>query len=181
MYFCIINFFSYFNTAVEIYFIKKFIEENKDKIDALNIVCTRPKELTREALKSLSLELDLHKYTEVQLNTAWKELRNEDITADIITFIRRLAIGSPLISHEQRIKNAVAKLSRNHYFSKIELDWLNRIEKQMLSDNILNKETFESSAFKTKGGYKAMDKIFGNKLEEIIAEVNDYLYEDWSA
>jgi type I restriction enzyme R subunit len=160
---------------------KKFIEENKDKIDALNIVCTRPKELTREALKSLKLELDRHSFTEVQLNTAWKEASNEEITADIITFIRKLAIGSPLISHEQRIKNAVIKLKKKHYFSKIEVDWLNRIEKQMLSDSILNKETFETGAFKTKGGYNAIDKIFGNKLDEIIAEVNEYLYEDWSA
>lgn len=160
---------------------KKFIEENKDKIDALNIVCTRPKELTREALKSLKLELDRHSFTEVQLNTAWKETSNEEITADIITFIRKLAIGSPLISHEQRIKNAVIKLKKKHYFSKIEVDWLNRIEKQMLSDSILNKETFETGAFKTKGGYYAIDKIFGNKLDEIIAEVNEYLYEDWSA
>lgn len=160
---------------------KKFIEENKDKIDALNIVCTRPKELTREALKSLKLELDRHKFTEVQLNTAWKELNSVEITADIITFIRKLVLGSPLVSHEERIKNAVAKLKRNHYFSKIELDWLTRIEKQMINDSILNKETFEGGAFKTKGGYKAIDKIFGNKLEEIIAEVNDYLYEDRSA
>ncbi len=160
---------------------KKFIEENKDKIDALNIVCTRPKELTREALKSLKLELDRYSFTEVQLNTAWKETSNEEITADIITFIRKLAIGSPLISHEQRIKNAVSKLKKKHYFSKIELDWLSRIEKQMLSDSILNKETFETGAFKTKGGYKAIDKIFDNKLDEIIAEVNEYLYEDWSA
>jgi type I restriction enzyme R subunit len=160
---------------------KKFIEENKDKIDALNIVCTRPRELTREDLKSLKLELDRHSFTEVQLNTAWKEASNEEITADIITFIRKLAKGSPLISHEQRIKNAVTKLKRKHYFSKIELDWLNRIEKQILSDSILNKETFEAGAFETKGGYKAIDKIFGNKLDEIIAEVNEYLYEDWSA
>lgn len=160
---------------------KKFIEENKDKIDALNIVCTRPKELTRETLKSLRLELDRHEFTEVQLNTAWKELSNEDIAADIITFIRRLSLGSPLISHEERIKNAVIKLKRKHHFSKMELDWLNRIEKQMLNDSILNKETFESGAFQTKGGFKVIDKIFGNKLNEIIEEVNKYLYEDWSA
>lgn len=160
---------------------KRFIEENKDKIDALNIVCTRPKELTRDALKSLKLELDIYKFTEVQLNTAFKELSNEDITVDIITFIRQLSLGSPLISHEDRIKNAVNKLKKKHRFSKMELDWLNRIEKQLLSDSILNKETFETGAFVSKGGYKVINKIFGNKLDEIISEINDYLYEDWSA
>lgn len=160
---------------------KRFIEENKDKIAALNIVCTKPRELTRDTLKSLKLELDRNKFTEVQLNSAWKELRNEEIAADIITFIRQQAIGSPLISHEQRIKNAVSKLKKNHNFSKMELDWLSRIETHLLHESILEPETFETGAFKSKGGYKVMNKIFSNKLDEIIAELNDYLYEDWSA
>ncbi|APF28442.1 hypothetical protein NPD7_949 [Clostridium sporogenes] len=160
---------------------KTFIEENKDKIDALNIVCTRPKELTRSTLKSLKLELDRYEFTEVNLNTAWKELSNEDITADIITFIRKLAVGSPLVSHEERIKKAVNKLKKNYDFSKIELDWLNRIEKQLLNDSILNEETFNTGAFQTKGGYKVINKIFRNKLDEIISDINEYLYEDWSA
>ncbi len=144
-------------------------------------MCTRPKELTRSTLKSLKLELDRYEFTEVNLNTAWKELSNEDITADIITFIRKLAVGSPLVSHEERIKKAVNKLKKNYDFSKIELDWLNRIEKQLLNDSILNEETFNTGAFQTKGGYKVINKIFRNKLDEIISDINEYLYEDWSA
>lgn len=160
---------------------KKFIEENKDKIDALNIVCTRPKELTRETLKNLRMQLDRNKFNETELNSAWKELSNEDITVDIITFIRNAADGLPLISHEERIKNAVSKLKKLHNFTKMELDWLDRIEKHLLNDNILNKDTFETGAFKSKGGYKVINKIFENKLDEIISEINGYLYEDWSA
>ncbi|MDO0821297.1 type I restriction-modification system endonuclease [Desulfosporosinus nitroreducens] len=160
---------------------KNFIQNNIDKIAALNIVCTRPKELTREALKSLKLELDRNEFTEVQLNSAWRELKNEDITADIITFIRQQAIGSPLISHEERIKNAVSKLKKKHNFSKMELDWLVRIEANLLYESILDKETFDTGAFKSKGGYKVINKIFRNRLDEIVSELNDYLYEDWSA
>lgn len=160
---------------------KRFIDENKDKITALNIVCTRPKELTRETLKSLLLELDRNKFTEKQLNTAWREVKNEDITADIITFIRQEALGSPLISHEDRIKNSINKLQKKHSFTKIELDWLKRIEAHLLNESILNIETFETGAFKSKGGFKAVDRAFNNKLEAIISEINDYLYEDWSA
>lgn len=160
---------------------KDFISSNLNKIAALNIVCTRPKELTRETLKSLKLELDRHNFTEIQLNSAWRELKNEQITADIITFIRQQALGSSLISHEDRIKNAVNKLKKNHSFNKMELDWLNRIESYLMHESILDKETFETGAFKTKGGYRVIDKIFQNKLDDIINEVNDYLYEDWGA
>ncbi len=160
---------------------KEFIYNNKNKITALNIVCTRPKELTREALKSLKLELDRNDFTEVQLNSAWRELKNEEITADIITFIRQQSLGSALISHEDRIRNAINKLKKKHSFSKMELDWLGRIETHLLHESILDKETFETGAFKTKGGYKVIDKIFSNKLKNIIEEINEYLYEDWSA
>lgn len=159
---------------------KKFITENMNKIAALNIVCTRPKELTRDGLKELMLELDTHNFTEKQLNTAWQELKNEDIAADIISFIRQQALGSALISHEDRIKNAMNKLKKNHTFSKMQLDWLKRIENYLLNESILTKDTFDTGAFKSQGGFKRIDKIFKNQLTDIIEEVNEYLYEDRS-
>lgn len=157
---------------------KAFITTHINKIAALDVVCTRPKELTRESLKSLKLELDREGFTEQQLNTAWKELKNEDIAADIISFIRREAIGSALISHEQRIRNAVQKLKSKHYFNKMELDWLTRIENYLLNETVLDKQAFNSGAFRNHGGFVRINKIFNNQLESIIAELNDYLYDD---
>jgi type I restriction enzyme R subunit len=157
---------------------KTFITDNVNTIAALNIVCTRPRELTRESLKSLKLELDRHKFTEQQLNTAWKEAKNEDIAADIISFIRRHAIGSALLSHEKRIKNAVERLKNNHDFNKMELGWIDRIEKNLLLESVLDQETFETGSFKTAGGYNRINKIFNNNLKEIIQELNNYLYDD---
>lgn len=157
---------------------KAFITNNINNIAALKVVCTRPTELTRESLKSLKLELDRAGFTEQQLNTAWKELKNQDIAADIISFIRREAIGSTLISHEQRIINAVEKLKENHSFSKMELDWLNRIETYLLHETVIDKEAFESGAFKSHGGFTRINKIFKNQLENVISELNEYLYDD---
>ena len=51
-------------------------------------------------------------------------MTNQDIVADIIAFIRQQALGSTLISHEQRVKHAFAKLRINHDFNKTQLDWL---------------------------------------------------------
>jgi type I restriction enzyme R subunit len=157
---------------------KGFITENINKIAALNIVCTKPKELTRESLKSLKLELDRHNFTEQQLKTAWKEVKNEDIAADIISFIRQQAIGSPLFSHEDRIKNAVERLKKKHDFSKMEIGWIDRIEKNLLLESVIDQETFETGSFKTAGGFAKINKIFKNHLDEIIKELNDYLYDD---
>ena len=157
---------------------KQFIENNINKIAALNTVCTRPKELTRTDLKNLKLILDENQFNESLLNSAWKHWKNEDIAADIISFIRQQALGSPLISHERRIKNAVAKIKLKHDFNKMQLDWLDRIEKSLLEETIMDKQILNSGAFRTNGGFNAINKRFGGKLQEIIDELNEYLYDD---
>lgn len=157
---------------------KVFITSHLNEIAALKTVCTKPAELTRESLKGLKLELDRHDFTEKQLNTAWNEMTNQDIVADIIAFIRQQALGSTLISHETRVKNAFAKLKLNHTFNKMQLDWLGRIEKVMLEESVLDEQIFELGAFKNNGGFNGIDRRFGGKLREIISELNTYLYED---
>jgi type I restriction enzyme R subunit len=155
-----------------------FVKNNIDTIVALQVVCTRPRELTRETLKSLKFELDRHHFTEQQLNTAWNELKNEDIAADIISYIRSYALGSALTSHEERIKHAVDKLRRNHNFTKMQLDWLSKIEKTLLTEKIIDRETFDTGAFKSNGGFSRINKIFSGELEGYLQELNDYLYDD---
>ena len=156
---------------------RDFIDHNLNEIVALNIVATRPKELTRKSLKELKLILDRENFNETMLQTAWKEMTNEDIAADIISFIRQRSIGDALISKDDRIHNAIAKTKAAHpELSKIQLGWIDRIEAQLLKEVVLNKETFESEAFKNKGGYNAVNKAFGQKLDELIEEINGYMY-----
>lgn len=157
---------------------KEFINDNINKIAALKTVCTRPKDLTRADLKELKLILDENQFNEQLLNSAWKHMSNEDIAADIISFIRQQALGSPLVSHERRIKNAVAKIKLNHEFNKMQLDWLDRIEKSLLEETVMDKQILNSGAFRTNGGFNAIDKRFGGKLQELIDELNEYLYND---
>ena len=86
-----------------------------NSIAALKTVCTRPTELTRNDLKTLLLELDRHDFTEKQLNSAWHDMTNQDIAADIIAFIRQQAIGSTLISHEQRVNTLCQTTAQPHF------------------------------------------------------------------
>ena len=156
-----------------------FVKNNVNEIAALNIICTRPKELTRETLKSLRIALAQNGFTTQQLNTAVSEITSEEITADIISFVRRYAIGSPLVSHQARIRRAVDKLKKAHNFSRVELNWLNRIENYLLNESVMNVKVFdEDERFKTNGGYKRLNQIFRNNLEGIITELNEYLYDD---
>ncbi|MCI8518529.1 MAG: type I restriction-modification system endonuclease [Hungatella sp.] len=156
-----------------------YIKTNINKIDALNIVCTRPRDLTRESLRSLRLTLDREGFTTQQLNTAVSQLTNEEMAADIISLIRRYAIGSSLISHEARIRRAVDKLKKAHRFSRQELSWIVRMEKYLMEESVLNVTVFdEDGRFKAQGGFVKIDKVFGNQLERIVLELNEYLYDD---
>lgn len=157
----------------------EYVKTHLNEVAALNIVCTRPKELTRQSLKDLRLMLDREGFTTQQLNTAVSELTNEEMAADIISLIRRYAIGSTLISHEARIRRAVGKLKKAHKFTAIEQKWIGRMEKYLLEESVLNVSVFdEDSRFKSAGGFKKIDRIFQNHLENIVMELNEYLYDD---
>lgn len=156
-----------------------YIKTHINEIAALNIVCTRPKELTRASLKDLRLTLDREGFTTQQLNTAISELTNEEMAADIISLIRRYAIGSTLISHEARIRRAVDKLKKAHKFTAIEQKWIGRMEKYLMEESVLNVGVFdEDTRFRSEGGFKKIDRIFQNKLESLVLELNEYLYDD---
>lgn len=156
-----------------------FVKTNMNEIAAINIVCTRPKDLTREELKSLRLTLDREGFTTQQLNTAISQMTNEEIAADIISLIRRYAIGSVLISHEARIRKAVEKLVKAHKFSKQEMNWIKRMETYLMNESVLNVKIFDEDVrFKEQGGFKKIDKVFQNQLENIVLKLNTYLYDD---
>ena len=83
------------------------------------------------------------------------------------------------ISCETRIRRAVERLKDNHDFSLKELGWLNNIEKFLLSESVINMDTFnEAQQFKSRGGLKKINKDFNNQLENIVFELNEYLYDD---
>ncbi len=82
---------------------------------ALQAVVQRPWELTRQSLKELALELNKNYFREQDLCTAWHEVKNEEITARIIGFIRQATIGEALIPFEERVDKALEKyLSVRH-------------------------------------------------------------------
>lgn len=156
-----------------------FIRSNENQIAALHILCTKPRDLKRSDLKKLVAELDLEGFTEKKLNTALKEVTSQDMAADIISLIRQAALGSPLISHGERVRRAMTKLRRNHTFTRTEENWLKRFEDVLQNEEIFNRESLdEDSRFKKVGGFNQINKAFGNQLEAILDELNDYLYDD---
>ena len=154
-----------------------YINENKDHIEAIRIACTRPGDMTRAQLRELKLKLDQEDFNESSLNEAASAVANERIVADIIAYVRRAVLKTPLIDHGERVKAAFSKLTAAHHFNKIQLDLLEKIQAYMLHESILNAETFEAPAFKMDGGFTRFNRKFGGQLADIIREINTYIYE----
>lgn len=86
-----------------------------------------------------------------------------------------------MVGYDERIKQASIKLKKYHDYSKQELTWINRIEKYFEHESIITAQYFDEVQFKDDGGYTHINKIFKNKLNDIIIELNDYLYDDGGA
>ena len=157
-----------------------FITSHLNEIAALRILATRPKELTRQTLKELKLILDENNFNETMLQTAWKEWKNEDVAADIISFIRQKSLGDALISKEERIHGAIEKVKAAHpELGKIQLKWLERMEAYLMQESVINREAFDAPAFANYGGFNAVSKSFNavnDDLDGIIDEINQNMY-----
>ena len=157
----------------------QFIKDNINEIPALQLVCTRPKDLTRKDLRELITILETKGFKQSHLQIAWKQTKNEEIAADIISFIRQAALGVALIDHETRIKYAMQKVYSLHDWTPRQKNWLERIEKQLLLVPVLAptpEAAFIEEPFKSSGGYKTLKREFGELINPIVSTINDNLY-----
>ena len=157
---------------------KAYIEANVNRIAALAVVTQRPRDLTRKHLKELMRVLDSEGYTEAYLRAAHRVLRNEDIAATIIGFVRQQALGDPLVPYEDRVDAALKRLLAEHQWTPPQRQWLDRIAKQLKEEVIVDHEAFDRGAFKSYGGFKQLNKVFEGRLEEVLSNT---LAEIWSS
>lgn len=155
-----------------------FLRENMNQIPALMVVTQRPRDLTREQLKALRLELDLAGYTEVNLKAAWRDMTNEDIAASIVGFIRRAALGDALVPYEERVDQAMKTILASQPWRPPQRKWLERIGQQLKVEYVVDRAALDEGAFKAEGGFKRINKVFDGKLEAILADIGESLWQE---
>jgi type I restriction enzyme R subunit len=149
-----------------------------NRLPALVNVTQRPRDLTRQQLKELRLELDRAGFSETALRTAWREMTNEEIAASVIGFIRNQALGSPLVPYEERVARAMKKILASRAWTMPQRKWLERIGKQLKVETVVDREALEHGQFKAEGGYARLDKVFDGQLEQVLGDFNDALWND---
>ena len=158
-----------------------FLRENLNKIPALLVVTQRPRDLTRAQLKELRLLLDAAGFSETNLQVAWREMTNEDIAASIIGFIRQAALGDALVPYGDRVDKAMKKILASRAWTAPQRKWLERIGQQLKTEVIVDRDAFDRGAFKAQGGgFERLNKTFDGRLEEILVDINEALWQDAS-
>ena len=154
-----------------------FVNANSNRMVAIQTVIQRPWELTRESLKQLALELERNEFREEDLKAAWKEVKNEEIAARIIGYIRQAAIGEALIPYEERVDKALDRILASQPWKTPQREWLSTIAKQMKANIIVDEANLNEGIFKQRlGGITRANKLFDQPITDILAQFNRALW-----
>ena len=173
---------------------RKFIDENKDEIIALEILYSQPehrKDLTYKMIKDLRdvFTNPPYNFTLEQVWNAYQRIKPKLVKArtpqrmltDIISLLRfELEIDNILEPYNEIINRNFKEwvFRRNAgpvQFTDEQMEWLRMIKDHVVSSVRIDKDDFELSPFVDEGGLGKMWKLFGEKTEELIEELNKEL------
>jgi type I restriction enzyme R subunit len=156
----------------------RWLQENMNLVPALVVVAQRPRELTRAQLKEIKLALDEAGYSEINLRTAWREWKNQDIAATIIGHVRNRALGSPLLPYAQRVEIALQAILSSRIWTAPQRQWLQRIANQIKAETVVDREALDHGVFASNGGFTRLNKTFEGQLEAVIADFHGLIWKD---
>lgn len=157
-----------------------FIKDQLNQSAALAVVVNRPRDLTREQLREVKLLLDNAGYSEAKLQSAVRNQTNQDIAASIVGHIRRAALGEALVPFEQRVARAMDKIYSQHSWTLAQRKWLDRLAKQLVHEVIIDR-AFVNARFGDHGGAKQLNKVLGEQLDDVLANLSDAIWPAQSA
>lgn len=152
---------------------EKYIRENQDKIEALKLLKETPKLFKRKDLKELRYILDEKGYKETDLNSAYREVKNVNITADILSYIKKVLKGSTILDKEEKIQDIEKRIKRLENWNPGQIKIIEKIISQLRENSYLTEEDFKTGILKDGlGGYKNIDKNLKGNLKDIIDIIN---------
>ncbi|GAB1535358.1 type I restriction-modification enzyme R subunit C-terminal domain-containing protein [Geovibrio sp. ADMFC3] len=172
----------------------EFIEENKDEITALQVYFSKPysqRHITYDSVKELAEKIQKPPYLLNQENlwNAYRILEESkvkgkpsfQILTNIISLVRyALHKDNELMPFpelvEIRFENWVQQQQESGIeFTAEQLEWLELIKSHIANNAEITRNDLELPAFSGKGGLFGAYDLFGEKLEELINELNGVL------
>ena len=178
---------------------EKFIQEHKDEITALQIIYSRPyaQRLNFENIKELAdaIQQPPYLWSEAQLWNAYAALEkskvkgasSKRILSDLVSLVRfAIHQDNELIPFPERVnanfKTWMAQMIRHSResgnpepFTSEQIRWLEMIRDHIAANLGIASDDFEYAPFSQHGGLGKVHQLFGDKLSEIIEELNGTL------
>lgn len=156
---------------------ERFIKNNMNTVPALIAATQKPRDLTRKELTNLAKLLDDEGFSEANLRAAYGRVRNADIAAHIIGYVRQAALGDPLVPYATRVDNAIAKIEASRPWNSIQKRWLKRIGRVLKETPVADPGALEVGAFAQQGGYRRVSMDFAGELPGLLQELNAAIWE----
>jgi type I restriction enzyme R subunit len=173
---------------------KKFIEENKNELTALQILYSQPyvrRRLTYEAIKQLAdaIKKPPYKLTPELLWHAYEQLESskvrgagpQKLLTNIVSLIRftvgRADVLEPFSETVDRRFNYWLSVQKElgREFTPEQMAWLNMIREHISTSLTISIEDFELPPFAQKGGAVRANTVFQQQLDKILDELNKEL------
>jgi len=172
---------------------QSFIEENRDELDALQILHSRPhgQRLTREKIKALADAIGQppRQWTTDALWAAYakvgegrvKEASGERLWTDIVALARyALHPEEELVPFADQVHQAFAgwlarQEGKGKTFTREQLRWLEMIRDRIAGDVEVKMDDFDDVPFLDAGGLGKFYAAFGEEHEAVVAELNEEL------
>lgn len=154
----------------------RFIDENSDKVDAIEILLDRPRDWNTSALTELKDKLAMapERFTVENLQRA-HELHYHKALVEIISMVKHAADDSqPLLTAEERIRRAFTNLTAKKSFTVEQQKWLDRIRDHLVSNLSIDPDDFTlMPVFEQAGGWLQANRVFDGKLQDLLIELNE--------
>jgi type I restriction enzyme R subunit len=170
---------------------KKFIEENRDELTALQIIYSKPygqRHLTYEAIKQLAEAIEKSPYnlTPELLWMAYKQLEKsrvkdagpQKLLTNIVSLVRFAIEAVDILEPfsetvNQRFEEWLIRQEKiGRKFTIEQKEWLTMIKDHIATSVSIRMDDFENVPFNQKGGAIKAYQLFGIELNKVLEELN---------
>ena len=172
---------------------RQYLEANRDAIEALTIFYSQPhrrRELTYAMIREVCdrLKNDRPRLSPLRVWRAYVVLDEykgsqpvSELTA-LVALIRRVCgIDATISPYAETVRRNFQNWIMTHHsgsgekFNEEQMDWLRMIRDHIITSFHLDRDDLDMAPFDGKGGMGQMYKLFGDRMDDVIDELNEAL------
>lgn len=155
---------------------ERFVRENPEQIEAIEILLKRPKDWKTDALNELRNKLKKNKFAEADLQKAYRIVYSKAL-ADIISIIKHsVQQEAPILTAQERVENVMRKIMSEKSFTPDQVRWLELIREHLVENLTIDMEDFElMPVFTRHGGKSKARKVFNGEFDKLVKELNELI------